>query len=127
LLLIVGQLVWFSPSLAQTGVGTSTASAIRAMLTDEPRWMMEWYTIDTPLEKSSADTRFEVVDGKVVAHFSSPVFGRCNRELAIADDGFGFPGCWSGLPHALKFDPNDRQIPFKERRGHRMYILRPLK
>ena len=131
LLLITAQFIWSSSQVlaqtAQIGGGASMVSTIRATLMDQPRWMMEWHAIDTPSERSTAETRFEVVDGKILAHFNSPVFGRCTRQVTLADDGFGFPGCWSGLPHALKYDPNDPGTPFKERRGHRLYILRPLK
>lgn len=89
--------------------------AIRTLLTDAPRWTVDWRLAATG-ERFAAQVMFATRDGQLYARTWHPDGRTCYPEIAVPllANGFLFFGC-TGVPKEMHYDPADAGAPFKGR------------
>jgi hypothetical protein len=78
-------------------------------------------------DQGESEIAFEARGDKVVAKISAAtnVYG-CERDVTITSDTVKFDQCLFPKTNAFRFDPNDREYPFKGTREHGYDVgLRP--
>lgn len=105
LLLAVG------PALAQVQSAAGAAEDIKAILLGTPTWHADWMR---PGDVGVSEIVFEAKGDKIVAKLRrvTPPEVSCEYEVTITAGAVKFDGCLRQNV-VLRFDPNDREYPFK--------------
>ena len=109
--------------------------AIKGMLTGNKQWTFYWDRAPlgrprlgstTSGRSASATLEFMRVGLRLIGHAHSDHVhhGECEFEVTVSEDGFTFVGCW-GSDKSMKYDPNDREYPFKGRTDNTLLWLAP--
>jgi hypothetical protein len=90
---------------------TSTPEEIKAMLLRSAGWSAYW-TGCVDGASGVSDVLFETRGEKVVVKIFTPPDTRCERDVTMASDSYKLAGCRDPAV-TIRFDPNDREYPFK--------------
>ena len=108
--LCIASLLAVAPVLAQAQAAAGQSQDIKTMLLGTTAWRAE---ISRPGGSAVSDIVFEAKGDKVVAKLRSITTGQgCERDVTITTDVVKFDGC-QDKDVTLRFDPNDREYPFK--------------
>ena len=108
--LCIASLLAVAPVLAQAQAAAGQSQDIKTMLLGTTAWRAE---ISRPGGSAVSDIVFEAKGDKVVAKLRSITTGQgCERDVTITTDVVKFDGC-QVKDVTLRFDPNDREYPFK--------------
>jgi hypothetical protein len=108
--LCIASLLAAAPVLAQGQATVGQAPDIKAMLLGTPTWRADW---KGPSDSGVTEIMFEARGDKVVAKLRNITLSQgCERDVTITTGVVSFGGC-NVKDVTLRFDPNDREYPFK--------------
>ena len=107
----IASLLAVAPVLAQVQAAASKAEDIKAMLLGTTTWHADWMK---PGDVGVSEIVFEARGDKVVAKIEriTPPTVSCEHNVTITTEVVKFDGCLRQNV-TLRFDPNDREYPFK--------------
>lgn len=106
----VASLLLTSPVLAQAQAAVGQAGDIKATLLATPTWRADWKGTSG---SGVTEIMFEARGDKVGAKLRNITLSQnCERDVTITTGVVKFDGC-NAKDVTLRFDPSDREYPFK--------------
>lgn len=113
--LCIASLLAVAPVVAQVPATVGPAPDIKAMLLGTSTWRADWKgtSPSNVFESGITEIMFEARGDKVVATLRNITFSQsCERDVTMTTGVVKFDGC-NVKDVTLRFDPNDREYPFK--------------
>jgi len=108
--LCIASLLAAAPVLAQAQATVGQADDIKAMLLGTPTWRADWKGTSG---SGVTEIMFEARGDKVAAKLRNITLSQgCERDVTITTGVVKFDGC-NAKDVTLRFDPSDREYPFK--------------
>ncbi|TFY97621.1 hypothetical protein [Ramlibacter humi] len=111
--------------LALAFAAPAIAQDVKAALLAPEGFKVDWICIDnTRRFTGRSEVAFKEEGGKIVANVNNFSRGTCKSDVTMGEAGPSWPGC-RGTVLQMKFNTNDKSVPFTGAGGDCTYEFRP--